>query len=60
MLTEQQKQQAIRRRNFEKHIADCEYCKAPVSDQPGGAPPLLCMSGSIMLSYFIRAIRGEL
>jgi len=58
-MTPEQREIVTRRRIFERHIADCDYCNAPVSDQPGGSPALLCMSGAIMLAHYVRTIQNK-
>jgi hypothetical protein len=56
MMTATQKQAAIRRDSFEKHVADCDVCQAP-ANAPDGAMPVMCFAGTMMLAHFVRAIK---
>lgn len=57
MMTNE-KQMGIRRRNFEAHVTECEYCQSPIDNTPGGAKPVLCRPGEIILANFMRAIKA--
>lgn len=58
-MSPETKQVAIRRNIFERHVANCDDCCARTAPDGSQYPPEFCMSGTIMVANYIRAIRVE-
>lgn len=57
-IKETTREVARRRAIFENHVRDCEDCEVE-TDKGGFSSTAFCMSGQIMMTNYVRAIRAD-